>query len=197
MRKKSKIILGIIIALILIILVVCVVFKFSFNTDDDIYSTISVKDGINNMYFLDDRDTLVFEQEFYILKNILSSDEIDMELYAISLSKLFIIDFYTLNNKISQFDVGGYEFFDAKNKNIFSSKASDTMYKYVSSSLLSNLPEVKSVTVSDISETDDGFDVYVNMSYVKDLGYDVSAFLKIKKSDSVLEITEIVGDFNE
>ena len=48
--------------------------------------------------------------EFDVLKANLESDTIDEEAYALSIAKLFIIDLYTMNNKINKYDIGGIEY---------------------------------------------------------------------------------------
>ena len=61
-------------------------------------------------YTLDDKDTELYKDLFLELKEELNKEEIDEELYASILSKLFIVDVYTLDNKLTSTDIGGLEF---------------------------------------------------------------------------------------
>ena len=70
--------------------------------NDDVVNTVAVSKTIENWnYTLDDRDTDLMQEEFNNLNTILLDDTIDYEEYAKSLAKLYIIDLYTINNKIN------------------------------------------------------------------------------------------------
>ena len=61
-------------------------------------------------YTLEDRDTELFKKNFEELKELLNQEDYDKEEYLKLISKLFIIDLYTINNKLSRYDVGGLEY---------------------------------------------------------------------------------------
>ena len=60
---------------------------------------------------LDDGDTKLYREEYTKLKENLESKDIDYDAYAESVAKLFIIDLYTIKNKINKYD--------SKNKNMY------------------------------------------------------------------------------
>lgn len=200
MNKKKKLL--IVIALLLLALCGFLIYINLKTEDAYVGSVINIKDSIENYsYHLDERDTEYFEEEFYLLKECLESEEIDFEVYATQISKLFVIDFYTLNNKISKYDVGGLEYLTADIEENFKLKAEDTLYKYVSTLDANNLPEVVSVVVTEIFEETiifkdeefDGYYVSVEIEYDVDLGYDTTGTFEIILSNESLEIVEFVG----
>jgi len=154
-KLKPKVII-ILISLLLIAGIVFAVYKFgskeSKTTNNDIIGTIEGFGYTKNI-----RATEVFRNEFENLRKILTAKEIDYEAYAGSLSKLFIIDFYTLSNKLNRYDVGSLEYIDPRIVENFNLKALDTIYRFVENntdnSRTLELPEVRSVQVNEIVET--------------------------------------------
>src|SRR5574344_2156115 len=72
---------------------------------------ITKVDSIKNYtYTLKSNSTELQKSEFKVLKNNLESKDIDYQEYAKSISKLFIIDLYTITNKINKYDVGGISY---------------------------------------------------------------------------------------
>ena len=116
-----------------------------------------VIDEIKNFnYVVNEKDTKLFKSTFKELKSILNAKEVDNKKYAETVSKLFIIDFFNLNNKSSKNDVGGVQFVYSSYKSDFIDYARDGMYKQVPNSIDNkknqNLPEVKSVKVTGVEE---------------------------------------------
>ncbi len=139
-------------------------------------------------YNLDDRDTALFKEKFEELKNLLNEENYDVEEYASLISQLFIIDLYTIDNKISRYDVGGLEYVYSGAVSSFQSVVEGSIYKTVENNLdgsrTQDLPEVASVTVDSIKETTftmpdesvvNGYGVNLSWTYVEKLGYDNSA----------------------
>lgn len=58
---------------------------------------------------LDDLDSELYKSEFEVLKKNLESGNIDYDAYAESVAKMFVIDLYTIKNKVNKYDVGGVE----------------------------------------------------------------------------------------
>ena len=99
--KKSKKILIALIILVLLLIIGMLVYMFFFKTDENevkVIKTIS-KYG----YTLDENETALYKEEFEKLDKVLSAKDVNYEDYAKEISKLFIIDFYTLSNKLSNF----------------------------------------------------------------------------------------------
>ena len=153
-------------------------------------------------YSLQESDTELYKKEFDNLSNILNKETIDFEEYAKCISKLYVIDFYSLSNKVSNTDIGGLEFIYPEIKDNFKLKAKDTIYKYVevnyNGKREQKLPEVSEVNVEEVTESkykigEEEFDSYVvktRWQYVEDLGYQTSAKLTIIKDSSKLYIVE-------
>ena len=107
-------------------------------------------------YVVNENDTKLFKDNFEELKKVLNDKKIDNKKYAETVSKLFVIDFFTLSNKTSKNDIGGVQFVYSSYKTDFVDFARDGMYKRVNNSIEdgnnSNLPTVKSVNVSNVEE---------------------------------------------
>ena len=161
-------------------------------------------------YVLYDDSTDLYKELYYELKDILEAEEIDYGKYAEVISKMFVVDFYTLSTKVTNQDVGGLDFIYSDIKDNFKLKASDTLYKYIESNVYGDreqeLPEVSDFTVcessvssysyedleNDISISDDNsYVVKVSWSYKKDLGYQKSAVIRLVHEDDVLSIVSV------
>ena len=145
-------------------------------------------------YTLEDRDTELFKKNFEELKELLNQEDYDKEEYLKLISKLFIIDLYTINNKLSRYDVGGLEYVYSGAVTSFKSVAQNSIYKTVENNLdgtrKQELPEVESVEITDVSEysfempdesKEDGYRVKVSWTYKEKMGYDNSATLVLIK----------------
>lgn len=153
-------------------------------------------------YHLEDRDTPLFKRTFEELRDVLNSEDVDFSKYAEILSKLYIIDLYTIDNKINQYDVGAREFVSSEIKENFELKVRDTIYKYVEDNSYDTrqqeLPIVDSVEVTKVDEETittpsgqyPGYSVELSWVYLKDLGYDNKAVIKLIKQDKKLNIVK-------
>ena len=93
---------------------------------------ISNLDSISGYnYNLKSNDKELYKSEFKILKKNLESNEINKEEYAKSISKMFIIDLYTLNNKINKYEIGGEQFVYPDAVENFKLNVQNTIYKYL------------------------------------------------------------------
>lgn len=146
-----------------------------------------------------------YKEMFQELKDILSEDPVDEEAYLEQVSKMFIMDFYTLNDKLANTDVGGIDFVHTNAKTNFLEKAEDTVYKYVESDIYGTrdqeLPEVTDVTVEKIENieytigtdvTDDNaYQVEVSLKYKEDMDYPTKATLIFVHEDNKLSLVEV------
>ena len=203
MKKKSK--LRVILILILIILfIIGGVYSFKFLKKDDNKEIKVVKKIDNYDYNLKENETKLYSNTFDELEELLKSEEIDYESYAKLVAKLFIIDFYTLTNKLSKNDVGGTEFIKDSMKDNFIEEARSTFYKYLevkSDKRTQELPEVsniKEVTVeptefkySDKTIDKNAYSIAISWEYKKDLGYESEARMIIVKENDKLFIVEM------
>ena len=146
-----------------------------------------------------------YKEMFQELKDILSEDPVDEEAYLEQVSKMFIMDFYTLNDKLANTDVGGIDFVHTNAKTNFLEKAEDTVYKYVESDIYGTrdqeLPEVTDVTVEKVENieytigtdvTDDNaYQVEVFLKYKEDMDYPTTATLTFVHEDNKLSLVEV------
>jgi len=148
----------------------------------------------------------LYKEEFNKLKKILASEKVDEEKYVKSISKLFIIDFYSLSDKLAKTDVGGSDFVHSEELVDFLEQAEDTIYKYVESNVYGGrkqeLSTVKSVKVESVSTTsfeygdkvdDDAYLVKVSWDYTDSSGdgYQTSATLTFVHEGKKLVLVEL------
>lgn len=194
----KKVLIGFL-SLIIVILIGLLVYKLVWSNEK--VTTIEVKDTIEEYgYTLDDRDHSIFKSTFNDLKKVLNSEEIDYKEYATLLSKLFIIDLYTLNNKTNKYDIGSTEYVHESILENYKENVKDTLYKYINDKSIkdSELPEVKSVSVINIEEQEfeineesyEAYNIELNWEYEKDLEYDKEGYLIIIKEDNKLYVVE-------
>lgn len=153
-------------------------------------------------YTLSKNDTEIYKTYFKELSKVLNEKTIDYTEYAKLISKLFVIDLYTLDNKLASTDIGGLEFLHKDLKDNFKENMGSTLYNFVESNIdgkrTQELPIVKDVNVSDVFETKytynkteyDAYIVSTNITYEKDLGYPKSMKLTIIKDNNILYIVK-------
>lgn len=201
-RKQKLIILSIAITVLLVLLVSLYIYKKSHNGKDEKPVEIVELANIPGYdYVLEDRDTELYTTTFENLKEVLTSSQVDFESYAKFLAELYIIDLYTITNKMNHYDIGSVDFVSEDTKESFELKVRDTLYKYVEDNTYGKrqqeLPEVASTGSSDPEEitvklgdkTYDGYTVNVTWNYTKDLGYDTQAKITMAKIEDKLYVT--------
>ncbi len=155
-------------------------------------------------YTLVSNATRLYKKYFKELQEELEDNKIDEKHYASLIAQLFVIDYYTLNNKVTNQNIGGVEFLHSNLKDSFINSASNTIYKYVENNLYGDrkqqLPEVKDATISSIQEIqyqkndyedNCGYQVEVNVDYVHDYQYPRKVVLDIIHEGNKLAIVEI------
>ena len=200
MKKSRKIIISLIV-IILIAIIGLIVYKTVFNNSQEEVKIIkSIKDYDYN---LKENETELYKTEFNELDKILSKKNVDYEEYAKSIAKLFIIDFYTLDNKLSKNDIGGTEFIKEDMRDNFIEEARSTFYKYVEviDGRTQELPEVSNITDVSVEKAEfkysnntideNAYKVSISWDYVEDLGYEKEASMIIVKQDKKLYIVEM------
>ena len=192
MKKKYK---KIIIVLVILLLLVFGAFAyckfFKSRPVDTPIKEVKVTNTIENYgYNLEDRDTKLYKDKYEKLKELLSKDDYDKDEYIKLISELFIIDLYTIDNKISRYDVGGTEFMYTGAVSSFKASVENSLYKTVENDLEDNrsqaLPIVSSIEITNYEPTTyempdktvvDGYKVNLSWQYEKDLGYDDTGVL--------------------
>lgn len=167
-------------------------------------------------YELNNKETKLYKTTFDELDKILSKKNVNYDSYAKTISKLFIIDFYTLDNKLSKNDIGGVQFIKDSMKDNFIEQARGTFYRYVEQKegRSQKLPVVSKITsvntekttyiVEDINATTtkrvnkktegteyEAYNVSISWDYEKDLGYETTANLTLIKDGKKLYIVEM------
>ena len=150
--KLNKILLLLIILLCIgCILYICLT---SFRKDKE--STKKQIDEIEEYnYRLYETDLTQYKKLFHELKNILKSSTVDEEKYVQLIAKMFVMDFYTLQNKTSSDDVGGTDFIYSDVLSNFKEKSKDTLYLFLENELnhKEKLPSVDNVVIENIDTT--------------------------------------------
>lgn len=160
---------------------------------------ISIK-GFDYILYEDDID--IYKDEFKKLKKNLESSNINYTEYAESISKMFVMDLYSLEAKKNMYDVGGVQFVYPDIRDNYKLNVTNTLYKYMKDNSdgkrEQDLPMVKSVSIKNEDETKykigeeefDGYKINLDIEYVKDLEYDKSAEIILVKKDKYLYIVE-------
>lgn len=155
-------------------------------------------------YSLDCNETKYFKSLFKELKNCLEADDLDNDKYAQLVTKLFVADFYNLDNKINKNDIGGEQFIYKDFRDDFKKLASTSMYKSVKNNIYGKrkqkLPVVIKVSTELGDKTsfkygnDNDSEAYVvnfDISYKDDLGYQKSGVITLIHNDKKLEIAKL------
>jgi len=209
MKKKYKYPLLLLI-LVIIIIVGLILFKLFF-AKDEVKNNVKVIDSIVDFsYTLDERDTKLMKDTYEELKNILKEREIDYDEYAKVLAKLFVIDLFTMDNKINKYDVACLEYVYPDNLENFKTNVEDTIYKLMEDNTYGKRTEKLSI-VNNVEITNEeestfkineeevpSYVVTLNWTYDKDLGYDKNATITMIKKDKKLYVVEYkAGAVNE
>ncbi len=169
--------------------------------DDIPKNETKIIDTVNG-YNLEDRDLELYKTEFNTLKANLTSDEINYEEYAKSIAKLYIIDLYTLNNKVNKYDVGGIEFVNETAKENYILKVEDTIYKYLKDNTKGDrqdiYPIVSAINVNNVVQKTytfnntryDAYDIELSWTYETENEYDTSAWVTVVNDNNKLSIVE-------
>ena len=129
-----------------------------FRNEDKIF--INVVDSLElYSYELREDDSDYQKEIFSELKRVLNEEEIDEEEYAKYLGKLFVIDFYTMDTKINNQDIGGVKFVHSDFQEHFVDYARDETYSHVESRLGRSrnqvLPIVSKVSLYEMETADE------------------------------------------
>ena len=201
-KRKKKLKVKRVLLFFIVVLVLGVIVFFQTRPRLQVVSVVSNIDGYN--YYIESNATNIYKKYYSELEKELLDNKIDEEKYASLISKLFIIDFYTLNNKVTNKDIGGVQFIHSNLKDSFINDSSNTVYKYVKENLYGtrkqNLPEVKDVNIDKIDSVryknneysdNNGYYVKTSVSYKKNLDYPKTVELYLIHEDNKLVIVEM------
>ena len=153
MRLKKGI--RIFLTVIAILIVSLFIIWYLFFSDKKVAKKVKVLNNIKEYrYELKDSHSKEYKSLFYDLKKILGKDTVDYKEYASTIGKMFIIDYYSLSDRIAKTDVGGVCFVHSAAVSNFLEKSENTIYKYLESNLYGGreqkLPKVKEVIVDSV-----------------------------------------------
>lgn len=203
MKKKYKKIIAVLVIILVLVFGAFAYYKFFKSKPVDMpIKEVKVTNTIENYgYNLEDRDTALYKEKYEKLKDILSQEEYDKDEYVKTISEMFIIDLFTIDNKISRYDVGGVEFMYSKAQVSFKASVENSLYKTVENDLEDNrtqqLPVVSSIEVTNYEPTTyempdktiiDGYKVNLSWQYEKDLGYDDTGVLIVIPDDNKMGV---------
>ncbi len=200
-KKKKEVQKNRIIIIILIIITLIVVIFFKTRPKLQVISVVSEIADYN--YYVESNASKIYKKYYNELEEELSTNKIDEENYAMLISKLFIVDYYSLNNKITNKDIGGVQFVHSELKDKFIEESSETIYKYIKNNLYGTrnqkLPEVSSVDIENIEnikykngnfKDDSGYKVITKINYIKDYDYPKEVELTLIHENNKLVIVE-------
>lgn len=211
MRRRYKV--GLIVISVLLVGVIALgVFKIFYSSEEK-KTDVNVTSVISNIadygYTLDDRDSNYMKEVFHELEDILNTPEVDYHAYAEALAKLFVIDFYTLNNKVNKYDVGSLEYILSSRVDTFRQKAQDTIYRDILDNTyrdrVQDLPEITNVTILNIEDTTytlneeevSAIKVEMTYEYKEDLGYDTEGTIYFVRDAQKLEVASYTPSIEE
>ena len=145
-----------------------------------------------------------YKEMFHQLERILNEQEIDEKAYITQISKMFIMDLYTLNDKTSSDDIGGMDFVHSNVRDKMERILKNGVYYYLDDEDydVSELPEVTDVFIEKIEninynynpDFNDSFAYQVDVSivYKEDLGYPTFANLIFIHEGNKLSLVEVI-----
>lgn len=202
MKKKTSIKI-----MIIFILIGIALFGFlGYKVYNDFFNKNEERKQIDSIefygYTLSENDTDIYKTYFKELTKVLNKKPINYSDYAKTISKLFIIDLYTLDNKLGSTDIGGLEFIHKNLRENFKENEGATLYKFMDNNLngdrTQKLPKVKDVEIESINETTykykdveyEGYLIKAKWTYEVDLGYQSSIKLTLIKDKDILYIVK-------
>ena len=196
------ILIGLIITTLIIYFIIFVIINKKVDINDNkIDNTVEKIDQMNNYeYYLDENATEYYKQLYNELKDVLNGENLIDEEYAKVISKLFVTDLFTLENKITSSDIGGLQFIFAGFKEDFVNIAKTTLYSSVKSNIYGDrkqeLPIVTNVEINSIESSSftyqnneySSYNTVLNITYQKDLGYPTKYNLVLVKNDKYWQV---------
>lgn len=212
-KKKKNVLNRLLLCVLLVGIILLGYFIYTnFFKKNNVVSAPKVVDEIKSFeYTVNENDTKLFKSTFNELKKVLSAKEVDKKAYSEAVSKLFVIDFFSLSNKTSKNDVGGVQFVFSSYRPDFIDYARDGIYKQVNNAIDGNkndsLPTVTKVNISkteevslssifpniDFGEGSVGYEVSIDWEYENGDGFQHNAKLIVatdKEKLSIVKMTE-------
>lgn len=204
--KKNVLIIGSIVALVIIIILVSIILLNKSSSNDKEVEKVENKviELENYDYYLHGNATSYEESLAKELKKILSSDSVNFEEYAKTITKMFVSDLFTLNNKNTSSDITSSQYVYIDYQETFKTKIKNTMYANIEIDLdgkrNQDLPEVTNVTINNITNNsfsynnevldDKAYYISVSIEYNKNLGYPTEYEVVLVRNDKLLQVVK-------
>lgn len=201
--KKNKNVLFRITFLIVILLFLFIGYQlynsFYSQINDNKVKVIDIIEGYQ--YKLKDNNSKLYISYFKKLDKLLEDENYNEEEYVKLISSMFIIDFFTLQNKNSKNDIGGTDFIHEDIRDNFIEQSRSTFYKYININKVdSNLPIVKEITNINVINKQfkhekindmNAYSVNIDWIYEAENDYQNSANLTLVHKDNKIYIIEM------
>lgn len=200
-KRKKEVQKNRILVIGLIIIVLGVVVFFHTRPKLQVVSVVSKIEDYD--YYIESNATKAYKKYYKELEDELSDNKIDEVKYAELVSKLFIVDYYSLNNKVTNKDIGGVQFIHSELKDKFIIESSNTIYKYLKNNLYGmrkqKLPEVSSIDIESVEnikykngeiKDNSSYKVKAKINYVKNYDYPKELELTLIHENNKLVIVE-------
>ena len=138
LKKKAKKRIIVVIVLLLLCLLGFLVYKHFSSEKQDVKETKIVSKIDKYGYKLKDNKPAAYKKMFKELEKILNEKTVDEEAYVKQISKMYIYDFYSLDDKTAKTDIGGVDFVHPDALTNYLQNAQDTYYKYVENNIYKN-----------------------------------------------------------
>ena len=201
-KRKKEVQKSRILIIIVVIIILGIVVFFQTRPKLQVVTVSSQIDDYN--YYLESNATKLYVKYYNNLKEELVDKKIDEEEYAKLVASLFVIDYYTLNNKVTNKDIGGVQFIHSELQDKFINESANTIYKYINKNLYGNrkqkLPEVSNIDIVKVEnikyksgnyKDDNGYLIKVRIEYVKDYEYPKEVSISLIHEDNKLVIVEV------
>lgn len=203
--SKKKVSIFILTLLLIIGVIVGTIIYFTSDKKQDKVIKVESVDKIEGYdYTLSSNATKYYKSLFKELKNTLEADDIDEAKYADLVAKLFVTDFYNLNNKINKNDIGGVQFVYKDYQGDFKKLATQSMYKSIENNLYGERKQELPVVTNVSTEKKDSkafkygnkndekaYKISFEIEYENDLGYQTTGILTLIHNDKKIEVAAL------
>lgn len=156
LKKKVKLVLITTLVVVIIAILGFAAYKMFF-TKEEVKGTKIISSIEKYDYHLKDNKSKKYQAYFKELSKILESKEVDEEEYVSKITEMFIVDFFSLNDRSAKTDVGGVDFVHPDIIENFLQNAENTYYKNLESNIYGNrkqqLPTVDTITIESVETT--------------------------------------------
>ncbi len=202
--SKKKITIFAVILIVIIAAVVATIFLNLNKKDDNTIKVESVDKIEGYDYTLSGNATKYYKSLFKELKTVLESDDVDEAKYADLVAKLFVADFYNLDNKVNKNDIGGVQFVYKNFREDFKKLAANSIYKTVENNVYGDRDQDLPIVTNVSTEKKDGesfkygdntddkaYKINFEVEYKTDLGYQKTGSLTLIHNDKKLEVAAL------